>query len=110
MTKTEPVSLSDADVRERLIAHLRTHGPTRSKSLTNRSGMPYERSMRILEALRTEGIVEQVPGGSHRGLPTKAWSLVGAGTAARGTTLFAASATLAAMQAAARAALMQRAA
>jgi hypothetical protein len=99
--------LSDDDVRRILTDYLREHGPTRSKSLTNRAGTPYERSIRVLEAMRERGEVEQVPAGTWRGLPTLAWALPGDARVTRRFT-FGASATLAAMQAAARASLMQR--
>jgi predicted ArsR family transcriptional regulator len=106
------VMLSDADVKSRLLAYLREHGPTRTKSLAKRAGTPYERSVRILEALRTAGDVEQVPGGSFRGLPTLAWAITGDTRTQTGTIrfTFGANDTLAAMQAAARTALIRRAA
>lgn len=107
--------MPEAEIRRTLLAYLSENGPTRSKSLSKRAGTPYERSMKVLDALRGEGVVVQVPGGSHRGIPAFAWKLVGdsrAGTSVSGASgvrfTFSAQATLAAMQSAARDILMGR--
>ena len=111
--KNDAVKLSDADVREILLAYLREHGPTRAKTLCKRAGTPYERSLRILDAMQKGGDIEQVPDGIWRGLPMHAWMIAGAARPAPTCTsrfAFTASETLAAMQQIARAALMRSAA
>jgi predicted ArsR family transcriptional regulator len=111
--KNEVVKLSDADVRNVLLAYLREHGPTRAKTLCKRAGTPYERSLRVLDAMQKAGDIEQVPDGIWRGLPMHAWMIAGAvrpATTCTSRFAFTASETLAAMQQVARAALMRRAA
>jgi predicted ArsR family transcriptional regulator len=103
--------MPDADMRRALLKSLSEHGPMRSKALTKRAGTPYERSVKMLESLRAEGVVEQVPGGTHRGLPTFAWKMKGDARGPQGAGVtFSAQATLAAMQAAARSFLTGQAA
>jgi DNA-binding IclR family transcriptional regulator len=107
------ILLSDADVCARLLAYLKAHGPMRAKTLTKTAGTPYERSLRLLDALREKGAIEQVPDGLWHGKAIYAWMIAGTVRAARpGMKRFAfdANETLAAMQAAARTALLRQAA
>ncbi|MFM0608624.1 hypothetical protein PQR05_29260 [Paraburkholderia sediminicola] len=102
--------ISDEDLSAKLVTYMKRHGPSRTRSMTKSLRVPYERSVLILQAALAAGDVEQVPDGLHRGIAVLAWCMRGDTRAKqneRTRLSFGGADVLLAMQAAARATLMQ---
>jgi predicted ArsR family transcriptional regulator len=99
---------TDDELRERVRAHLKVHGPQRTRTLANNAGLPYNRTLALLPVMVTEGLLEEVPGGVHRGVPCSAYQVPGERRALYGSARpsFGGALALEAMQAAARARLI----
>ena len=104
-------TISEQDLQAALIAYLKEHGPQRIRKLTRGAALPYERTVERIRALIAEGVLVEIAGGTHRGIPCPAYGIRGdsrnmpipqtARASLQGALI------LAAMQSAARARLMQ---
>lgn len=70
-------NMTDKAVAEKLLAYLRKNGPYRAKAMFKNARVPYGRSLRALEAMEADNVIEQIPDGSHRNIPVFAWAVVG---------------------------------
>ena len=103
--------MTDKDIAEKLLAYMKKNGPYRAKAMFKNARVPYARAMIALEAMESEGIVEQIPDGTHRALEVVAWAVVGAARpnkiAPEDRVSFGGGQALLAMQAIARSRLME---
>jgi hypothetical protein len=69
--------ISEQDLQAAVIDYLKAHGPTRIRKLTRGAKVPYERAVARIRAMIADGVLEEIPGGFHRGVACPAYGIRG---------------------------------